>query len=51
MKLANFTAREYKGGFGRYDVMLESKNREDDAASIIEFKVHAQGNSKAFSPI
>ena len=31
-----------ESGFGRYDVMLEPLNREDDAL-IMEFKVHTPG--------
>lgn len=29
-----------EGGFGRYDVMLEPKNPQEDDALILEFKVH-----------
>ena len=34
-----------ESGFGRYDVMLEPKNREDDAM-ILEFKVHDPEDEK-----
>lgn len=34
-----------ESGFGRYDIMLEPKNREDNAY-IIEFKVHKTGKGK-----
>ena len=34
-----------ESGFGRYDIMLEPKNKEDNAY-IIEFKVHKTGKGK-----
>ena len=34
-----------ESGFGRYDVMLEPRSREDDAI-ILEFKVHDPGDEK-----
>ena len=34
-----------ESGFGRYDIMLEPKNKEDNAY-IIEFKVHKPGTGK-----
>ena len=35
-----------ESGFGRYDVMLEPKNPDEDDAIILEFKVHDPENEK-----
>lgn len=34
-----------ESGFGRYDVVLEPKNREDDGI-ILEFKIHDEEDEK-----
>lgn len=35
-----------ESGFGRYDVMLEPKNSEEDDAILLEFKVHDSEDEK-----
>lgn len=39
-----------ESGFGRYDVMLESKNQEDDSI-IIEFKVQSENEKELFDTV
>ena len=36
-----------ESGFGRYDIMLEPRNPEQDAAFIMEFKVHDRYDEKS----
>ena len=35
-----------ESGFGRYDVMLEPKNKENDSGIILEFKIHNERKEK-----